>query len=338
MKSVLFVDDEANVLHGLQRMLRSVRHAWRVETASSGPAALERLEREPFDVVVSDMKMPGMGGAELLRRVKTRHPDTVRIVLSGQAERAAILESLAPSHRYLAKPCDAEALRRVLEDVQSLRDLLGASARRAAAAVDFLPGARATCLALGRELDGPAPRPARVVELIGADPGLAANVLKLVNSAYFGVSEPTADAARALAAFDPETLRELRAAAVFEPACGGDDGDDPSDRVAREARRLSAAARRAAEGQGASGAAVALAGQAGMLFGVGCLVPHSESGANAPAAAASGAYLLGLWGLPEALVDALAYHARPDECPRPSPVLRALHAALQPEYAVAGQV
>ena len=68
--NVLFVDDDPNVLEGLQRMLRSVRHEWSMHFASSGAAALARLASQPFDVVVSDVKMPGMDGVQLLNEVK----------------------------------------------------------------------------------------------------------------------------------------------------------------------------------------------------------------------------------------------------------------------------
>ena len=79
MTRVLFVDDETRVLEGLQRMLRARRHEWEMVFADNGPSALEACDRLPFDVVVSDMRMPGMDGASLLSEVQRRHPDTVRI-------------------------------------------------------------------------------------------------------------------------------------------------------------------------------------------------------------------------------------------------------------------
>ena len=83
MRRVLFVDDESHVLESLRDALRPWRRHWDMTFAPERPAALEALEREPFDVVVSDMRMPGMDGAELSREVQRIQPTTVRIVLSG---------------------------------------------------------------------------------------------------------------------------------------------------------------------------------------------------------------------------------------------------------------
>lgn len=84
---ILFVDDDPNVLSGLRRMLHSERDHWDTRFAIGAEEALALLDDCDFDVVISDMKMPGMDGADLLMRVRERNPSTVRIVLSGQTER-----------------------------------------------------------------------------------------------------------------------------------------------------------------------------------------------------------------------------------------------------------
>ena len=96
---MVFVDDEPYVLQALGRLLRPMRAEWHMEFAPSAPAALEILARGPFDAVVTDMRMPGMDGAELLDEVKRRHPHVVRIVLSGPGGsglRAALARLDAP--------------------------------------------------------------------------------------------------------------------------------------------------------------------------------------------------------------------------------------------------
>ena len=108
---ILFVDDEPNVLGGIRRMLRPLRHEWSTEFAEGGPQALALMEKQPFDVLVSDMRMPGMTGAQLLEEVRRLYPKTVRIILSGQCGDDAVGRAVRVAHQMLNKPCDAETLK-----------------------------------------------------------------------------------------------------------------------------------------------------------------------------------------------------------------------------------
>ena len=94
MMRVLFVDDDANILDGLRRTLRSMRGSWHMEFAPSARQALAAFAAQPFDVVVSDMRMPEMDGADLLTEVMKRYPTTIRLVLSGHADTAAIMKTV----------------------------------------------------------------------------------------------------------------------------------------------------------------------------------------------------------------------------------------------------
>ncbi len=111
MKRVLLVDDEPLALNALRRLLRADQHTWDMRFATSGESALEELANGPADVVVTDMRMPGMDGAQLLEKVRDRYPDVLRIILSGHTEGDAAQRALGICHRYLAKPCDPIALK-----------------------------------------------------------------------------------------------------------------------------------------------------------------------------------------------------------------------------------
>lgn len=107
--TVLCVDDEPNILSALRRMLSL--NSFKVLTADSGQTALELLASTPVDVVISDMHMPEMNGAELLAAVKERHPDTMRILLTGNADISSAIAAVNQGgiYRYLTKPwVDAE--------------------------------------------------------------------------------------------------------------------------------------------------------------------------------------------------------------------------------------
>jgi CheY-like chemotaxis protein len=114
MYRILFVDDDPLLLSTLARCLRSMRKQWHVAFVTSGAEALQRLETDPFDVVVSDMQMPLMDGLTLLAEVKQRHPTIVRIMLSSESEPPEVATS-SLLQAFLAKPCTAEVLQSTIE-------------------------------------------------------------------------------------------------------------------------------------------------------------------------------------------------------------------------------
>lgn len=114
-ESILFVDDEPNVLDGIRRQLRK---SFTVHTANSGSEGLAMVQEQgPFAVVVSDMKMPGMNGAEFLTQVRSLDPESVRMILSGQSELDAAIAAINDGNvfRFLTKPCEREELIQGLE-------------------------------------------------------------------------------------------------------------------------------------------------------------------------------------------------------------------------------
>ena len=117
MKRILFVDDEPMVLDSFQAVLRRERHRWEMRFVHSGAEALAAWDEQAFDVVVSDMRMPGMDGATLLRMLRGRGERPACLLLTGYAE-ASLLADVAPyCDRVLAKPCSPGDLLAVLEDV-----------------------------------------------------------------------------------------------------------------------------------------------------------------------------------------------------------------------------
>ncbi|TAK91375.1 MAG: response regulator [Burkholderiaceae bacterium] len=103
---MLLVDDEANILTSLKRLLRPT--GYKVLTADSGPAGLEILTKEKVDLIISDMRMPNMSGAEFLQHVRTRDPNIVRILLTGFSDLVSTVEAINKGEifRYISKPWD----------------------------------------------------------------------------------------------------------------------------------------------------------------------------------------------------------------------------------------
>src|SRR6202789_4424769 len=110
LRHVLFVDDEPQVLESLRQRLQPLMGKWHMTFVDSGADALSRFEATPHDVIVSDISMPGMDGAQLLHAISERWPATIRIALSGMSDSEEKLRLLPLAHQYLSKPCRPEQL------------------------------------------------------------------------------------------------------------------------------------------------------------------------------------------------------------------------------------
>ena len=139
------------------------------------------------------MVMPGMDGSQLLTEVMKRHPNTVRIILSGHAEREAVLRLVGPAHQYLSKPCNAEELRNAITRAFALRDLLcNEQLKQLATRIKCLPSLPALHDQFSEELQKEDPSLERVGEIISRDIGMTTKILQLVNSAFFGLPSRSA--------------------------------------------------------------------------------------------------------------------------------------------------
>jgi HD-like signal output (HDOD) protein/CheY-like chemotaxis protein len=210
---VLFVDDEEAILSGLRRMLR--RHAadWETSFAVGGEAALACLRDEQFDVVVTDMRMPGLDGAGVLDAVRRQQPGTVRIVLSGHNEMASALRTVPLAHQFLTKPCDPEELRAAVNRATRLQQVLTRTELLPViGGVDTLPSPPAVITRLGSLLGSAEVDIDEVVEVVSADAAISAKLLQLVNSAFFGVARRVGDVGTAVRYLGIVTVRDLAVA------------------------------------------------------------------------------------------------------------------------------
>ncbi|MEV4702943.1 response regulator [Actinoplanes sp. NPDC049316] len=183
---ILFVDDEPRILDGLRRSLRARRYDWDMDFATSGAQALEALAGAPYDVVVSDMRMPGMDGAELLTEAGRAHPGVARVVLSGHIEPEVIVKVAMAGHRFLTKPSDADSLTAVIDQLL-LRTCASrpSLARRLAGAVLSIPESPGHADSVAALL-APDATVETAVHAAVCDVGLAAKLLQLSGSRFFG--------------------------------------------------------------------------------------------------------------------------------------------------------
>ena len=304
-----------NSLFGLRNVLRSKRHEWDMTFANGPEEALVKIAEKPFDVVVSDMRMPRMDGATLLARVKQLQPKAIRMILSGQTEVESVMKSVFVAHMFLSKPCDPTVLQNVIERACQLNAILTSDELRSAAGkVEMLPAAPKTYIALNQALAEPNCSIPEVTAIVERDVGLCAKILQLTNSAFFGLSRKIASLSEAVTYLGTLTIKNLAMALEAFASASGSCDLSPSEILALQnhslltgqiARNLLVGDRKKAEE----------AFLAGVLHEVGFLVKVGETydpaGGQGVSRPLLGAYLLGLWGLPHSILEAVAYHQEP---------------------------
>jgi len=165
----------------------------------SGTAAVAEMDKSHFDVVVTDMRMPGMDGAALLKHVHAQYPEVVRIVLSAHTELEAAMRAAPVAHQFLIKPSSAQQLEKVIEQACSLPERLADDTiRRAVGRVDQLPIAPKRHAELTQALSAPEVSLKRVASIVGQEPAMIGNVLRLVNGAFFRMKQNVGDIGKAV--------------------------------------------------------------------------------------------------------------------------------------------
>jgi YesN/AraC family two-component response regulator len=124
VKNIVFVDDERELLDGLRARLYKHRNSWNMQFVESGEAALRIFEKEHVDLIVSDVRMPGMDGGQLLTAVKQTWPEVIRIIVSGYSDPTQAVRLTSLAHQYLAKPCEDRQVENVIERCFNLHALL----------------------------------------------------------------------------------------------------------------------------------------------------------------------------------------------------------------------
>lgn len=206
---ILFVDDEPRILSGLRRMLRTYRDRWDMSFAEGSEIALETLRERPCDVIVSDYRMPGMNGAQLLERVRLEYPGTARVILSGQTNEDNLLSIMVLAHEFLTKPSSPEQVVATVERLIDVRTSTGTGPRPDRADVQSLPSPPHTLIELTQALDSDDASAHSVGSIIEQDPAATAKVLQLVNSSAYTVGRKVSDVGQAVALLGLHTVRGL---------------------------------------------------------------------------------------------------------------------------------
>jgi putative nucleotidyltransferase with HDIG domain len=352
-KAVLFVDDDVNILQGMKRMLRVMRFKWDMFFAEGGEEALQILSQNHINVIVTDMRMPGMNGAELLAKVRERYPHVIRIVLSGDSNHEMNLLSAKVAHQSLAKPCDADTLRSTIERSCMLQKLLkNEKIAEIVNSISDLPSQPVLYNSIIKEMESPNGSLKKVGDIIAQDVSMTARVLQFVNSAFFGLPQKVTLPQQAVTLLGLDILKGLVLyAQVFSTFKNGSKLKGISvHRFWKHSMMVGTVAREIALSEAVSPKIADESFVAGLLHDMGklllyripghfqqvseysqakqCDYRNAEYELLGTSHAEVGAYLLGLWGIPENIVEAVALHHCPGKAmDKQFSILTGVHAA-----------
>ena len=337
-RRILFVDDEQPVLNLLQVLMRRSDPGWESWFVDGGAKALQMMVAQPFDVVVSDMRMPGMNGAEFLEQVRDRHPRTARIVLSGYVDPPLTLRVLSVAHQYQAKPFTFSILQAMLSRLFALEQYLpDRPLQEVVARTHVLPTPGSLYERFTREFASPLVRAETMGGLVSQDVALTAKLLQLANSAFFAAPRVVLTGKEAAQGLGIGPLRTLAASnQAFWGQQPGQLAEFPLEETVKHSVAVGLRASRIMAFERGTSDAIKAAFSAGVLHDLGKIlfavaVPEMQrlammrnEGEGLPLWQAEkevvgashahvGGYLLGLWGLPDAIVDAVAWHHQPRE-------------------------
>jgi len=328
MKRILFVEDNELLLELYGMLLDGERDFWQTTLAPNGETALKLLEQTAFDVVASDMQMPGMSGIELLAEVRKLHPQTSRIIISGFTDQAEAADALNCTHLFIPKPFNAKTLRATLTRIGSLDAYLkDEKLRGLAAKMRTLPSFPTLYLEIMREIESPTSSIQGIAKIVAKDPAITAKILQAANSAAMGLPERVSDPVDAVQQLGMTTVRSVALSAqVYGNFAPGRLKKFSAETLWTHLMKC---------GDLAAYSETEDAFTAGMLHDMGKLMladslpeefgralqlaaderislPEAEMEIFGATHAGLAAYLLGLWGLPAAIVEAVAFHHTPE--------------------------
>lgn len=313
---ILIIGSDDVHVDAVRQELAEFGAEWTLYRVDDAVTALSLPIDQPTDVILTDLHVGSHYGPSLLRQLQSHHPESVRILLLGEGQEIDAFQAMECSHRLLRHPLEARELLEAVDSVAELRELLdNQQLKETVGRIGQLPPPPKLFIQINQMMQDPETSSADIATLIAQDPAVAARVLRLCNSAYFSTGRSVTDIRGAVTRLGLQTLRRLVLASEAFDAPNlppGINREAIQDRALRTSRLA---------GQLLAGSSSELAATAGLLAEVGMLLPGvripnpdgTTSGDPAgPHYAEAGAYLLGLWGLPMPIVEAVAKHRAPE--------------------------
>jgi len=311
---ILFVGDESSLPPELVGYLGDLGDEFQVQQVTDGNSAIAAAAQSPIDVVIVAPELPDLTAATLLGQIRTLRPETIRIALvaADDSQRAPPSRIIGVAHRFLPLPLAPEVLLEAITSLEELRELLdNPRLRSAIGRIEKLPSPPHLYLNLMHALEADEDTDAAdIAKLVAADPAIAAKVLQLCNSAFFSGGRSITDLRTAVTRLGVSTLRDLvLASEVFSIPTLSMAERNAMQRRALLSSRLAAKLLPQASAE--------LGATAALLADIGLLLPgvrnerDPDAAEDRPGHTEAGAYLLGLWGLPMPIIEAVAFQRVP---------------------------
>ncbi|MEN8189379.1 MAG: response regulator [Thermodesulfobacteriota bacterium] len=350
-KSILFVDDEKNILQGLRRMLYAKSREWELIFALSGKEALTIMDGKEIGVVISDMRMPGMNGYELLKSVREQHPEIIRIMLTGQPDKDIFQEVMTVSHYFLWKPTSFEEFKTILDRIRDLDEILeDRQLVSLIGGISSLPSLPDLFLRLTELLNSEDTDCSTVASVISEDMAMTTQILKLVNSAFFNLCRDVHSLQDAITYLGLEAVRSfVLVQHLFSQCTDKEYREFKLEQLWQHSFQVAELAKKICIAQECETTLCEQAYLGGLIHDIGKLIfshhlPEQyrkvlaldstdptdqlelEKELLGASHAAIGGYLTSLWGLPRTITEAICFHHNdlPDQLSMTSPILKAV--------------
>jgi Predicted signal transduction protein len=332
---MVLVDDDPNMGERLCRLLKPLESDWNMISVRSGQEALTTLAAQRCDVIMTDMRMPGKDGVQLLEEVRTGYPHMVRVLLTEPSDQEAVLRSAGSVHQCLPKSSPLQAFQSTVTRACAIQELLRNEVLlKLVSGMHTLPSLPTLYREVMQELQSPDASIEKIGQIISKDLGMLTKMLQVVNSPFYGLPRRISSATQAVALLGLETIKSLvLSMKVFSQFESSAQTFFSLDILWNHGMITGRYARMIAKGQATETRDMEDAFTAGLLHDVGLLVLATnvpdqytetlalmnqgiaESEAERQVLGAThaevGGYLLGTWGLSDPIVEAVAFHHDP---------------------------
>ncbi len=193
-----------------EEFCQALGQEWKVTAVRSGSALLTEIKRSPYEVLVTELDLPEMDGAEVINKIRRKYPKTVRFILAEESSKDRVMKEMLGAHQFLAKPIDPTTLKDTIERAIALDAWIGSGTlRELISRVRSFPSLPSLYLEVLSALRSPSASPEEVGAIISKDMAMTTKLLQVLNSAYFGLPRTITDPAEAVGLLGFETVKSM---------------------------------------------------------------------------------------------------------------------------------